>query len=245
MNLLLNSLSALALIFCMSAFAQKSQTEIFPEQKQVEEKFNMTFSNYKATHFKESPIPGVYEVHSGPKLAYFYPEKGLLLFGHIYNKEGKNLTEESLSSSINPLLESLDLSLAVTITEGDIELIEVSNPDCGFCRRFDQWFAGIQSKYSVNRKIVYMKNSNFPYAKQKMLHLLCSQDKAKAHHELMSNLSVDYKSCDEGKKILSEHQHIVNTLGVQGTPTFILPNGKMITGFKQDQIENYLKNPKS
>lgn len=216
------------------------------EIEQVKEKLKQTFTNYTITDIRESPIPGLMEIHAGPQIHYFYPDKELLIFGQIWTSEGENLTEKAKQESIETKRSRLQMDSAILVQKGDIPIIEIVNPDCSFCKRYEKWVTQLENVYSIERKVIFLDSPTmFPKATAKMLSVLCSEDKIKAYTNMVAGDPLENETCVAGEKVLAAHQEITDTLGVTGTPTFLLPNGKVISGFKQKELELYFINSAS
>lgn len=225
-------------VVAVSSFASETDTQ--PSKADIraaEQKLKQTFANYQITDFKPSPIPGIYEVQAGSQVHYWAKEQGILIFGQMWSSEGVNLTEKSKQASIQNRLDGLPLDSAVTIQEGEIPIIEISNPDCGYCKRYEQWVESLDSVYSIERKVVFYPEI-FPAAEAKLRAVLCANNRRQAYKDMVAG---KYKpvDCEAATAILADHKRITDALGVGGTPTFLLPDGSVITGFKQKELESY------
>jgi len=238
---LIKAISITAIALLPIASNAQSNEEI----QQIREKLKQTFTNYKITNIRPSPIPGIVEIHAGPRIHYFAPEQELLIFGQIWTSDGVNLTEQAKQDSFAEKRGMLPMDSAILVQEGDIPIIEIVNPDCGYCQRYEKWIAQLTDVYSIERKVIFLEANMFPNSRAKMLSVLCADDKAEAYHQMVNGDQAITGSCEAGEKILAAHQEITNTLGVQGTPTFLLPDGKVITGFKQSELEFYFINSAS
>lgn len=229
---------------CLQANAE---TSIEAEKAAAEKQLQTTFSNYKITGFYESPIPGIYEIHAGSQVHYYAKEQNILIFGQLYSSTGVNLTEASKQKAVMSRIGSLPLKSAIRVSKGKIPLIEISNPDCGFCKKYEQWITKMSETYSIERKVVFMENDNFPAATPKIKSVLCSKNQEKAYHKMMTTGALEKnRDCAAAREVMQRHKEIVEGLGVQGTPSFLLPDGSTIVGFKPTELENYfLKSIKS
>lgn len=207
--------------------------------KEAQEKLQATFSNITVVGFNPSPIPNMYEINMGTGIVYFYPEKNLLMFGEIFNSEGTSLTAESLAKMTESRFSEFDTSKALTLgAEDGIEVIEFTDPDCPFCRRYDQF---IESQDIKIKRHIFFDTRIHPSAVQKVEHILCSKDQEQAYKNVYSNKAItEYKRCPEGRDTIKEHLKVSKGVGVSGTPTLLL-DGKLITGFQQGVIADYLK----
>lgn len=228
-------------------FAANTSGNNDAEKAAAEKQLQATFSNYKITGFYESPIPGIYEIHAGPQVHYYAKEQNILIFGQLYSAAGVNLTDASKQKAVMSRIGSLPLKSAIQVSKGKIQLIEISNPDCGFCKKYEQWIAKMSETYSIERKVVFMDTDMFPQATSKIKAVICAKDQAKAYHQMMSgSASPKDSDCSQAEKVMQQHKDITEGLGVQGTPSFLLSDGSVIPGFKPTELENYfLKTIKS
>lgn len=229
---------------CFSGYANaasnKEADRAAAEKAAAEKQLQTTFSNYKITGFYESPIPGIYEIHAGSQVHYYAKEQNILIFGALYSSAGENLTEASKQKAVMSRIGSLPLKSAIPVSKGKIKLTEITNPDCGYCKKYEQWIIKMSETYSIERKIVFMENENFPQATSKIKSVVCAKDQAKAYHQMMANGVLENNSdCSKASGILQQHKEIIEGLGVQGTPSFLLPDGSVIVGFKPMELENY------
>jgi thiol:disulfide interchange protein DsbC len=211
------------------------------DTKQAEEQLKATYSNFSFSAIEESPINGFVEVHTANGIVYFSSEQKLMIFGKVFNHVGENLTEKSMQKSISRLIPELPIDTALTLgdEDADIEIIEFTNPDCGYCQRFEQWLPSIESAYNIKRKIFLMDNQNMPQGRDKFAHIICSDDKEKAHSEVYGGQVTKLKTCAKSDEIIKQHQVAVKKLGIQGTPSFVI-NGQLITGFNKKAISDAL-----
>jgi thiol:disulfide interchange protein DsbC len=72
----------MAAVLASSCLAVQSETEV----RQILAK---TYPGIKVGEIRSSDIPGLYEIEAGSNIIYFYPEKGLLVFGEIWTRDGR------------------------------------------------------------------------------------------------------------------------------------------------------------
>lgn len=231
--------AALAMALAIASTGAMSAPDRDQEKlRAIEAELKTTFSNYAITGFQPSPIEGIFEIHAGGQVHYYEPNGKLLIFGQIYNSDGVNLTEQSKVAAIKSAVDDADLSSAIKIQDGQIPIIEISNPDCGYCAEYERWITNISKEYSIERSVIFTSQSMFKNSIGKMNSVICSSDRAKAYEEMVSGKFND-QECAESKNVLEDHDRITKSLGVTGTPTFILPSGKVIIGLKKDLLEAY------
>ena len=231
-----------------------------PTTAEVEAKFAKILRNTKVASVNASPIPGLYEIISGPNVFYFAPEgDGHLIFGQIVNKDGVNLTasiQEKLKAEANKgkeqaaaaILKDLDLSLAVKIGNGKNIVIEFTDPDCPYCRKADKILLGRSA--DVTRYVfLFPLDQLHPNARAKSVYVHSSKDKAQALHDVFAgkyDRELPVNSNSEAKiaaatKTLESGIRVGVSLGVQGTPMLFV-NGIMVNGADEAKIISLLKN---
>ena len=228
-------LIAVILLFAGYASAQ--------DMKAAEESLRRTFPNVGIDGFRGSEIKGLYEVTAGNQIFYFSPE-GYLIFGEIWSKEGKSITAERRAAAASKKVAGLPLEKAIKIGSGPKKVIEVSDPDCPFCRKASEYF---EKRTDVTRYVYLMPLSQIhPEAEKKAKYILCSADQARAYEEVFSG-KADGKElplmplCEpKTTELLNEHKAIAQSLGVQGTPAFWI-NGKFVSGANIPRIEQLLE----
>ena len=194
------------------------------KDKQIERIENQIKWLYPKLTFKEisrSPIPGIYEIWTGKDI--FYTDGRYLIIGQIISPQG-NLTQmkinhyrQKYAKKIDP--SKIDLSKALVIGNGKKEVIEVSDPECPFCRRAEKFFEG----QNVKRYVIFYPLPFHKKAKPLAVHILCSKDREKAYKEVMEgklDSSSSLISCKEGEERLKQMEQIALGLEVRGTPTF-------------------------
>lgn len=188
------------------------------ESAAAEAAMKKAFPQVPVDEVTPSPIKGLYEVVSGNRVLYFSPEKNLLLVGEVYNPEGKSLTKERIGKVMAKKVKDLPLDKAVKIGKGEKVVIEVTDPDCPFCRKASHFFA---SRNDVTRYVFFLPLDMHPEAPNKVRFILSAADPAKAYEEVM-NGKYDTTPLPPFKDngMLETHLKVVENLGVTGTPNF-------------------------
>lgn len=208
---------------------------------EVKKKINEKLPKTKVEEVRESEIKGLYEVmlENGEII---YTDGNYLVFGHIFTFDGQDITETKKGVSIQKVLSKLDKDKLLKIGKGSKEIIEITDPECPFCKKAEKFF---EESSNVSRYVIFYPLPFHKNAKRLSVHIMCSKDKEKAYKEIM-NGNFNEKSllkCEEGEKLVSEMEDIAKNLGIRGTPTFFIKteNGyKKIEGASPEIIE-YLK----
>jgi len=194
-----------------------------------------------------SNIPGLYEVTAGQQIFYYAPSAESIVGGPIVTKEGRNLTEEKFQvleqkrlAAIALKLKDIPLDKALKIGSGKNTVIEITDPDCTFCRRAAQFFQG---RTDVTKYIFFYPLPMNQNSEPKIRYILCARDKAKAYEDVMAGKHDDMKFqvCNDRavEDLAKLHKETALALGVTGTPLFFI-NGQPVIGANIPVIEKLL-----
>lgn len=195
--------------------------------------------NTPVDEIANSEIPGLYRVISGANVFYYNVEKRLMVFGEVLTTDGQNLTFSHRQRARTTSIESSKDS-ALTLTSGDpINVVyEFSNPDCGACRHYEKYLSRKPYENTV-RHIFFLGWSES--SRQKIEHIMCSEDKEAAMHAIYRGADVtEFATCEQGKTQAQRHREVAKALGVDRTPTLIV-NGTRVVGHQPQAISKLMK----
>jgi thiol:disulfide interchange protein DsbC len=212
-----------------------------------EESLKKAFPKIKFQSLQPSNIKGVYEIISGNEILYYYPETESIIVGEIITRDGRSLTREKqqevLSKNIKEKLKDIPLQKAISIGKGKHRILEITDPDCPYCRRASDFFS---KRTDVTRDIFFYPMPMHPQAKDKVLYVLCAKDRAKAYEEAMSGKLDDmkFKPCEDPQatELLNIHMNVAERLGLKGTPFFFVDGQTAIFGADIPRLEKLLQN---
>jgi len=199
---------------------------------------------YPSTSFgavNPTPWPGVFEVVMGTNLAYVDQSGQYFLFGHFYDMKA----QRDLTAERNDLLARIDfgtLPLLDAIKEvrgdGSRALAIFSDPDCPYCQRLE---TDLRSLTNVTIHTFLMPLvSLHPAAHSKAVSIWCAKDRVAAWHATMwRGEPIPLADCPHP---VDRNVALGERLGINGTPTLIAFDGRMLPGAaNKDQIEAWLQ----
>jgi thiol:disulfide interchange protein DsbC len=216
-------------------FASPGKTEQQPQTL-----FRTLYPAIKYTSFTKTDINGLYEVMSDGRIVYFHPKSGYLFVGDIVARDGRSLTQERIAAERYKLLTPDDLKKAIKIGSGKNVVIEVTDPDCPYCRKMHAYWG---MRKDVTRYVFFKPLDMHPDAVKKSTYILAAPDTEKALFDVYSGQLdgkreiLDKKYDDKGR--LQAQKGVADKLMVEGTPAFWV-NGKFINGANIPLIEKYL-----
>ena len=212
-----------------------------------EESLKKDFPQIAVDSVTPSNIAGLYEVVAGQQIFYYAPDAASIVGGPIIMKGGRNLTVEKVKaleqdrlSAMTQKLKEMPLDKALKIGSGKNVVIEITNPDCSYCRRTALFFQG---RTDTTKYVFFYPLDMYKNAEQKVRYIFCAKDQAKAYQDAMTGKLDDMKFevCrDSGVDALVKiHSEATTRLGVTGTPLFFI-NGRPVMGANIPLIEKLL-----
>ncbi|NNG47773.1 MAG: DsbC family protein [Deltaproteobacteria bacterium] len=163
--------------------------------------------------------------------------KNYLISGQVIRMSSKENVTESRSMRLNAVDVSLipiDDAIVIGNPEAKRRIIEFSDPDCRFCAKLH---AEAKKVVAANPDVaffvkLYSRNNN-PRSIRKVLSILCGeQDAAKLLDDTFAGkpLPQPGPACDFAA--VQETARIAGQLKLRGTPAMILPDGRVVNGFR-------------
>jgi thiol:disulfide interchange protein DsbC len=111
----------------------------------------------------------------------------------------------------------------------------ITDPQCPFCHEAEGPLKEWAKKNNVAIKVILYpvqtpNGSLHPGSIKKSAELLCDNNSTYDMLEFMYSAPVPKHPCKEGLKKVKQNIKLLQTLGVEGTPTFVGPTGKIETG---------------
>jgi len=210
----------------------------------VDAKFRKTFDKMPVDAVKASEIRGLYEVYSGGKLFYFAPRENLLIFGELYSVDGRSVSQEKAERYVSERAIAVEPDVGTVVGDGDQELIAFIDPSCGHCREAHRWlesrnFAGMRVRFIFTN--VDARTPMFPQVAQ----FLCAPEhlRREALRQVYAGAAAEPGEkllfCDAAANQLAKQAAVAKSLGIDGTPTFVV-NNQTVLGFQRERLESLL-----
>jgi thiol:disulfide interchange protein DsbC len=217
------------------------------EETAVKETVEKLLQGSAVDAVSRTALPGLFEVIFDDKMIYFMPASGQFIAGALFSKDGDNLSKASFErlaldkiSKIKALAGQKDK--AIRIGTGPVEVFEVSDPDCPYCRKMEEYWKVRQDK--VTRYVFLMPIvALHPDAEKKARYILASADQAKTLQYVLSGKLDDDEATlrktfdDKGR--LHQLQALTGQAGVRSTPTYLIA-GTIVNGADPDRIDELI-----
>jgi len=242
-------------------FTEQATTFAADTNGSVEETIKTLFSTIgfnvdTISRILETDVPGLYQVVLLNNQVIYISLSGKnihLIFGQVvrYNPSSEtpfeDLAKRLLSEKVASIVPELK-KVAIKIGNGPLEVIEIIDPDCPFCRLLHEFWKPYQT--DVTRYVVLYPLPIHPQAEQKSIWILMGgNESAKRFEKVMAGEVVPEIS---QKEVVSSPEYLkaVTSLNlikeqlrgiIRGTPTLIIKN-ELMDGFNESYLKQILSN---
>jgi len=185
------------------------------------------------------PFPGIWEVDvekGGKKYPLYLDYSGKYLFnGQVVRLDDmQNLTALRFTDLNRVDVSAIPLGDAVALGNpgANTKIIVFDDPDCPWCRKLHG-----EIKQVVARDpdvaffvLLYSRNNN-PASVQKIHSIVCGKkNAAKMLDDAFAGKQLPPPACKTNAA--EDSAKVARTLGIQGTPALVLPDGRLVTGYR-------------
>jgi thiol:disulfide interchange protein DsbC len=190
----------------------------------------------------ESAMPGIYEAVFGAQVVYLSSDGRYMIEGDVYDlKQRVNLTEDRRKGGRVKAVASIEKdSMIVFSPKGGKpkhSITAFTDIDCGYCRKLHEQInsyedLGIEVRYAAYPRAGFGSKSFY-----KAEAVWCATDPrktmtfAKSGATLEQLRAVEQVSGKDCKETIRKHMEVAKDVGVTGTPSLVMTNGKVIPGF--------------
>ena len=229
--LLLTLTLSCTVAFAQEALIRKNLAERLPNLPPIDE-------------VRQTAVRGLFEVRVNQTDIFYTDAQGNhLIEGAIFDtRTGTNLTEQRVQQLTAVAFKDLPLKDAFKVVRGNgsRQMAVFSDPNCGFCKRFERDLLGIDN-VTVH---VFLYPILGPDSVAKSVHIWCARDREKAYMDwMLNNITPPAASCDASaleRTVAFGRKHRIN-----GTPASFFVDGTRMPGaVSADQIARKLAEAK-
>ena len=180
---------------------------------------------------RPAAVPGLFEVAVGPRLFYVSGDGRYLIDGDLIDLAARsNLTEQRRSEVRVEAIESMDEAGMITFSpDKPAHTVTVfTDIDCTYCRRLHREIDAYLQQGIRVRYLAYPRSGAGTPSYDKAVSVWCAKDRKRALTRAKAEQPVEQQSCDSP---VDGHLAMGNLVGVQGTPTIVLEDGRVLPGY--------------
>lgn len=187
----------------------------------------------KADKISATPVPGIYEVVIGSDVFYMTKDARYIFQGDLVDwQERRNFADETRAELRKDLLKQLDeKEMIVFAPENPKYKVTVfTDIDCGYCRKLHSEMQSYNDLGIAIRYVAYPRSGLNTPSYFKFVAAWCSKDQKAALTEAKLGKEIK-KEIEDCKDPVEKQLNLAYSLGLRGTPTLFLEDGRMLPGY--------------
>lgn len=219
-----------------SVFASMSNEEFLNKSPHVKKLLDASDGKANLESFKDIGV--FYEVViktlDGKKIAYVTKDFNYLIIGSLFDKDGKNLTQQKVKEINKIDISKLPLNDALVhkAGNGSKKIIAFVDPFCPHCKTLIN-FLKSKTDYTLYMYLFPLNEKSAEVS----LKIFCSDKPVDAYLNA-ANLE---KTCEGADVKLDKHMYVVRHLNLRATPFVILEDGSNFYGVEKQTLEEFFK----
>lgn len=209
-----------------------SQVAIAAEDLNVlKKKLEERFGDLKVRELKPTAVAGVYEMVFGTRIAYVTADGRYMITGNLVDLESRrNLTTERRTELVKLALETVgDSKMIVFAGKKSSRTVTVfTDVDCPYCAKLHLEVPALTKAGVKVRYLLFPRAGKNSDSYKRTVSVWCAKDRNKAIGIAKAGGTVDAKTCPNP---VDDHMALGEDIGVTGTPTLILDDGRIIPGY--------------
>ena len=204
---------------------------------------------------KRSEVPGLWDVeavYNGQKLPFYLDfSKSYLISGNVIRlKNNENVTQENFvrMNKVDRAKIPLEDALVLGDSAAENKIIVFDDPECAYCSKLHpEMKKVVEQRPDIAFLIKMFPLAMHPNAKSKAQTIVCTRLKGEddkslelLEESLTKKKSLPAPDCDTD--VVEKNIALAKEFYIASTPTLIMPDGRVLPGFKKaDQIISSLK----
>lgn len=197
----------------------------------LREKLTQRFPDLTVTDLRVAPIPGLYELTFGTRSALVTKDGRYLIHGDLIDLETRrNLTQEQRSKLILQEIGAIGEKNMVVMGPATAKrtITVFTDVDCPYCARLHQEVPKLNKAGVKVRYLLYPRAGKGSETYKKSVAVWCAKDRVQAIGVAKAGGKIELKTCANP---VDQHLRLGAEVGVEGTPTLVLDDGRVIPGF--------------
>jgi thiol:disulfide interchange protein DsbC len=183
------------------------------------------------SELKPSPVKGLYEMVFGTRVAYVSADGRYMLTGDLIDLESRrNLTAQRRGGVVLKAIDALGEANMIVIGPAKPKrtLTVFTDVDCPYCARLHLEVPKLTQAGVKVRYLLYPRAGKDTETYKRAVAVWCADDRVKAVGIAKSGGKLAMKTCTNP---VDEHVRLGQEVGVQGTPTIVMDDGRVLPGY--------------
>ena len=221
-------LSIAVLTVCMNPVAFAGEAEDIATVKQA---LSSIMPQAKPDSVVPAALPGMYEAVFGPQVIYVSRDGRYILEGDLYDLQQRvNLTETKRQEGRVKVVDAIDPKTMIVFAPENpkFTITAFTDVDCGYCRKLHSQIGEYNKLGIAVRYLAFPRAGVDSESYYKAVSVWCAADRKAEMTKAKSGAKLEKRTCDNPVK---DHMAAAQEVGVTGTPTLVLDNGRVIPGY--------------
>ena len=220
-----------SLLPALAACLTLSSPLVVADTAAVKEQVSQALPNVKIHAVRPTTLPGFYEVEAENQLVYVSTDGKYLLLGDVVDLRTRtNLTEAWREQSAARLLDEIGEQNMIVIGPANAKrtVTVFTDVDCPYCQKLHREVPELNKAGVKVRYLLFPRGGNQSPTYRRSVAVWCAADRAKAIGVAKGGGKLDMKTCQHP---VDNHYQAGQRLGISGTPTIFLDDGKKLGGY--------------
>jgi thiol:disulfide interchange protein DsbC len=223
--LLRTTLCALCLLLTTHSVHADGDTE------KLKARLQQRLTEISISELKPAPVPGLYEMVFGTRVAYVSADGQYMLTGDLIDlASSRNLTALRRSGLVLKSIDAMGEANMIVIGPAKPKrtLTVFTDVDCPYCARLHLEVPKLTQAGVKVRYLLYPRAGKDTETYRRAVAVWCAKDRKQAIGIAKSGGKLEMKSCTNP---VEEHVRLGHAVGVEGTPTIVMDDGRVLPGY--------------
>jgi len=197
----------------------------------VKDQLTKAFPDVPVDKLRPSVLPGFYELEVEAQLVYVSTDGKYVFFGDVVDLQTrKNLTETWRQQTAARMIEEVGEKNMIVIGPAKAKrtITVFTDVDCPYCARLHLEVPELNKNGVKVRYLLFPRGGVGSETYRRSVAVWCAPDRAKAVGVAKAGGKLDMKTCANP---VESHYRLGERLGVSGTPTIYLDDGRKLGGY--------------
>lgn len=197
----------------------------------IYDQLNKVAPGYDPAGVQLSPIPGLYEFIADGHILYISADGRYVVSGDVIDMETRtNLTKQKQGAMTLAAIDELgeDQMIIFGDAKAAHTLTIFTDVDCPYCAMMHKEVPKLNAAGVRVRYLLYPRAGLNSPTYKKSVSVWCADDRKKAIGIAKSGGAIEARSCDNP---VAKHLKLGELVGVSGTPTLVLEDGRVLPGY--------------
>lgn len=212
-------------LFFLTTPVQAQDTE------KLKQRLQERLSEISISELRPAPIPGLYEMVFGSRIAYVSADGKYMFTGELIDLDSRsNLTAIRRGGLVLKSVEAMGEANMIVIGPAKAKrtLTVFTDVDCPYCARLHNEVPKLSQAGVKVRYLLYPRAGKETETYKRAVAVWCAKDRVKAVGVAKSGGKLEMKTCGNP---VDEHVRLGQEVGVEGTPTVVFDDGRVIPGY--------------